>query len=228
MLRIGVTQRMNSSTPVAPSRAGSSSRSWRWSGWRASSTQIAPITVRVVSAPPSSRRSASCTISSSSRARTVPSGNSTSLWAHTEMRSSRGSARRAAKRLLRRDGELEDRVRWSGRRPDAAMPSAVYWPPSYIVTSDHSRHLGQRSGSKPSSSPMTRAGSGAASDCTTSHSPRSMTASMSSFTTPRMWSSCSFTDFGVNRRATRRRLFWCNGSSLLIDDTSPTIFGREP
>ena len=43
-----------------------------------------------------------------------------------------------------------------------------------------------------------------------------------------MWSSCSLTDFGVNRRATSRRLFWCSGSSLLIDDTSPTIFGREP
>ena len=54
MLRIGDTQRMNSSTPVRASASGRSRRMRRWSGRNASSRMIAPMTVRVVSAPPSS------------------------------------------------------------------------------------------------------------------------------------------------------------------------------
>ena len=52
MLSTGVTQRMNSSIATvmsAPSRS-----SWYWSGRAASSRIVRAITVRVVSAPPSS------------------------------------------------------------------------------------------------------------------------------------------------------------------------------
>ncbi len=183
--------------------------------------------MRVVSAPPSSTRRASETISLSDIARTVPSGNSTAEWTQAEIRSLRGSARRASMTAIvaSANSRTACTVRSAVWRSD---PSGLYWPPSYIVTSDHSRHLGHRSRSKPSISAMTRAGSGAASACTTSHSPAPTTASMSSVTMPRTWSSCSFTERGVNFRATSRRLFWWSGSSLLIIDTSPTIRGREP
>ena len=59
MLRIGVTHRMNSSTAVVESSSGCSTSSRRWSGCSASSRIIEPMTVRVVSAPPSRSSSVS-------------------------------------------------------------------------------------------------------------------------------------------------------------------------
>ena len=56
MFAIGVTQRMNSS--VATVMSAPSRRSCHWSGCAARSSSVRPITVRVVSAPPSSSEQA--------------------------------------------------------------------------------------------------------------------------------------------------------------------------
>ena len=93
--------------------------SWRWSGWSASSRIIDPITVRVVSAPPSS--------SSSVSSRTWPVLPALGA-AQIEMRSSRGSAlpfldqlRGLLEEVLHHRAEPRGATRTAGRR-------AMFWP----------------------------------------------------------------------------------------------------
>ena len=103
------------------------------------------MTVRVVSAPPSSSSSASCTISSSVIGRTVAVGElDLGVGPHGEQIVTRlGSARGDGFERLGR--ELEHGV---DRRVAPLMCRAVggVLAAPYIVTSDHSRHFGHRSG----------------------------------------------------------------------------------
>ncbi|MCB9726260.1 MAG: hypothetical protein H6748_19585 [Spirochaetaceae bacterium] len=84
------------------------------------------------------------------------------------------------------------------------LPSDVCCPPAYIVISDHHRHFSHMCGGNLSHSLMIFAGSGEASDSTTSHSPRPITASISSVTIPRIRFSCRRTARGVKRDETSR------------------------
>ena len=89
MLWIGVTQRMNSSTATV--RSAPSRRSAHCSGRAASSRIVRAMTVRVVSAPPSSSSSESLMTSA-----TPKSWPGISAAVHTDITSSAGQARLAS------------------------------------------------------------------------------------------------------------------------------------
>ena len=91
---------------------------------------IEPITVRVVSAPPSSSSRHSLMISPSVQRRP-----STSVVAHSEMRSSCGSARRWAMSSMVTAAKSIIASIIAGSGPGACR-RAWFWPDSNIVTSD--------------------------------------------------------------------------------------------
>ena len=195
MFLMGVTQRSISSTAVSipPSRSAAS-RSF--SSGNSSSTCMPPvITCRVVSSPPIRIRSDSCTIDSSSRR-----SPSTSASQRMLTRSSPpGRARRSAITPI-----------WNSRN---AIPArAAFSEACGLVvvvprmrSSDHSSRSSNDSLGKPSMSPMSNSGSGAAMSHTKSHTPRSQTRSMIRSHRPSISASLSRTRFGVNPRLTSFR-----------------------
>ena len=93
MLWMGVTQRMNSSTATDGSAPALSFA--HWSGWAMRSRIVRAMTVRVVSAPPSSSsRQSEMTVS------TVTPSPSTSAWVQIDMMSSAGQRDFSAWRSL--------------------------------------------------------------------------------------------------------------------------------
>ena len=140
MLSTGDTNRTNSSTAVVPSSDGSS-RSWRCtSGSSASWRQMAPMTARVVSAPPSTMSRHSSRILSSGQG-----SPPCSVWAQMEMRSSCGSARRAAMISMVTPAQRIITSTTASSNEVWGEPSALVWPAEYMVTAETSRISSQPS-----------------------------------------------------------------------------------
>ena len=207
----GVTQRISSST-AAGTRVGSAAMASHWSGWSASAARPREMTVRVVSAPPEMTRPVSFT-----SIWAVYGQPAASACAHTDTRSSRGSALRAAS-VGKSSAENSP---MASMKPWAASRSVSAW--SYRMSrSDQVWMSGQRSSGKPSRWAVSRAGSGAASSVTTSTRSASAMPSMSSAMRALRYGSSWRTAFGVKRRATSLRWSPCWGSSSEIMLSSPS------
>ena len=150
MLRIGVTQRMNSSTPVAPIRVGVVDEQRALVGPAGQlDADRADHRPRGLGATVEHEECLVHDLVVVETAHRAVGELDLAVRPHRDQVVARLDPARG-QRLQRRHGELEDRVHGAFGNLTRGDPSAVYWPPSYMVTSDHSRHLGQRSGSKPS------------------------------------------------------------------------------
>ena len=145
-------------------------------------------------------------------------------WTQADTRSSRGSRRRAS---TSSQNAAANSAMASGD-PDGWRGSSSRKPAAPIVRSDHSRHLGHRARSNPSSSATTIAGSGAAISLTTSAVPFAAAALISPAAISRTRSACLRTARGENRRDTSLRCCWCRGSSRLIIEAFISMSGRLP
>jgi hypothetical protein len=96
------------------------------------------------------------------------------------------------------------------------------------MSSDQVSSAARSSGAKPSASPITIRGSGAAMSRTKSHSPRSHTASMISSQIRRSRSSWASTRRGVKPLLTSLRRSLCPGSSMSIIIGLAALSGRMP